>query len=250
VVSLFPQRSTYKQVCYCYSYEEISIKWRVCSVVSNNSEIEFYGRGEQPLNKSWEDQSIDWWQWLQGQPKKCNPVVDTTGVDSANSQNYPGVWYLAGTIDPNKYGTQPGPYQRISTVPSDRSIFLPIDVCCLTLAESKNFNNSLKGDGDLVNFVQADVNSINVLDLEIQESSGNKVKLGIKDLQSYRVATPSFTVTFPNENIWGVDSGPTLARADGYYFFLKPLPVGQYTVHFFGSSKTFSTEVTYTLTVK
>ena len=45
--------------------------------------------------------------------------------------------------------------------------------------------------------------------------------------------SPDFTVTFPEKNIWDVQPGPTYARADGYWVFLKPLPQGKYKIHFF-----------------
>jgi hypothetical protein len=216
------------------------------------SNLWLYARKEDVLGKSWEDWTIIGWQWLQEQPKICNPVVDENGIYSANGQNHGDMWFLAGTINSQKYGTKPPPYERNCNIPTERSVAVPVDISCLTLAESKNFSNSLNTMEDLAKSVRADIDSIREMEFSIEKLGGDRdrLKLRFKELSEYRVMSPDFTVTFPEKNIWDVQPGPTYARADGYWVFLKPLPQGKYKIHFFGRSNTFYTEVTYNIDSK
>ncbi|HEY7777854.1 MAG TPA: hypothetical protein VIA09_04865 [Nitrososphaeraceae archaeon] len=45
--------------------------------------------------------------------------------------------------------------------------------------------------------------------------------------------------------IFNVSSGTTQTVADGYWIFLKPLPIGEYTIHVKGELPFHSSEVTY-----
>ena len=51
------------------------------------------------------------------------------------------------------------------------------------------------------------------------------------------LSAPSiFPVTIDKDNAFGVEGGgPTHAAADGFWVFLRPLPVGSYIINFEGS---------------
>jgi hypothetical protein len=81
----------------------------------------------------------------------------------------------------------------------------------------------------------------------------------IQNLQLYRIQTPIFNITFPNNNAAaGVSAGTTQAVADGNWVFLKPLPPGKHELHFSGASvdytstgtSAFATDATYHITVQ
>ena len=72
----------------------------------------------------------------------------------------------------------------------------------------------------------------------------------IKDLEKFRVKSPEFSVTLPENNIYDVEPGPTQGVSDGYWFFLEPLPVGKHQIHFRGKSQGFSNEVKYSINVQ
>ncbi|MBA3750541.1 MAG: hypothetical protein H0X03_06565 [Nitrosopumilus sp.] len=79
----------------------------------------------------------------------------------------------------------------------------------------------------------------------------------LKDLKKYRVTSPPFDINFPEDNIYGVTSGPTKGVSDGYWVFLNPLSPGKHEIEFKGStadysttsSQNFATETKYNLTV-
>lgn len=49
--------------------------------------------------------------------------------------------------------------------------------------------------------------------------------------------------------MYGVRSGITQAVADAYWIFLKPLPIGEYTIHVKGEQPFYHSEVTYEINV-
>ncbi|MFL6440562.1 MAG: hypothetical protein ACJ702_01240 [Nitrososphaeraceae archaeon] len=51
----------------------------------------------------------------------------------------------------------------------------------------------------------------------------NGVKL--ENLENYRIQSPLFDVTFPENNIFSVKPGSTKAVSDGYWVFSEPLTV-------------------------
>jgi hypothetical protein len=56
-----------------------------------------------------------------------------------------------------------------------------------------------------------------------------------------RVQSPLFSFSFPNNNIFGAQGGPSQSVADGYYVFLKPLSPGKHDIRFKAVSVQFTT---------
>jgi hypothetical protein len=52
----------------------------------------------------------------------------------------------------------------------------------------------------------------------------------VPDAMAYRTTTPLFTMTFPEDNFFGVPAGPALAVADGYSIILAPPAQGEYEI--------------------
>jgi hypothetical protein len=63
----------------------------------------------------------------------------------------------------------------------------------------------------------------------------------IENLDNFRIQSPPFNVTFPENNIFGISPGQTQAVSDGIWTILKPLPVGEHKIGFKGSSVDFTT---------
>ena len=80
----------------------------------------------------------------------------------------------------------------------------------------------------------------------------------IQDLQSFRVQSNLFDVDFPDDNVLGIPSGKSQAISDGIWVILEPLPVGEHTINFKGTSvdyttnpvNTFVSDATYHLTIR
>jgi hypothetical protein len=80
----------------------------------------------------------------------------------------------------------------------------------------------------------------------------------LQNLDKYRVQSPLFNLTLPENNVFGAKPGFTPILSDGWWSLLEPLPPGNHEIHFSGvvpdnpttSTRGFATEVSYTLTVK
>ena len=79
----------------------------------------------------------------------------------------------------------------------------------------------------------------------------------LQDLWNYRIQSPFFDVTLPNDNIFGISGGTYRSIADGYWVSLEPLPPGQHEIRLHGvmgdpiaaSIINLETAVTYHLTI-
>jgi hypothetical protein len=67
----------------------------------------------------------------------------------------------------------------------------------------------------------------------------------IDQLDSYRVQSEVFNLTFPEDNVYDVRPGLTRSVCDGYWLFIKPLQIGKHYIYFKGET---SLEEAYTLT--
>jgi hypothetical protein len=85
----------------------------------------------------------------------------------------------------------------------------------------------------------------------------SRERLGIGPDQRFRIRSNVFSITVPENNLFGIDAGTySPAIDDGFYVMLNPLGVGAHTVQFQGASGgcpliggPFSAIVTYELTV-
>jgi hypothetical protein len=57
----------------------------------------------------------------------------------------------------------------------------------------------------------------------------------LENLENYRIQSPLFDVTFPENNIFSVKPSNTKAVNDGYWVFLEPLTVGKHELEFSAS---------------
>jgi hypothetical protein len=77
----------------------------------------------------------------------------------------------------------------------------------------------------------------------------------LKDLENYRVESQLFDLTLPENNVFPAPPGKTKAVSDGFWVFLKPLPVGNHEIDFSGSTidpsgvNNYNTQVKYHLIV-
>jgi hypothetical protein len=78
----------------------------------------------------------------------------------------------------------------------------------------------------------------------------------LKNLENYRVESKLFDLTLPENNIFSATPGTTEAISDGYWVFLKPLPVGNHDIDFSASIidpsgvNNYNTQVKYHLIMK
>jgi hypothetical protein len=189
----------------------------------------------QPYDLTYGEWTAKWWQWVHSIPTENNPVLDQTGEDCTQAQNQTGpVWFLAGT--------SAGSAERTCTIQAGKAILLPIInvVGVRTAAETEE---------ELLTGIKELIDTISTL-----EASVDGVPL--QNLSNYRVQSPFFNDTLPNDNLLGVPEGTYLAISDGYWVFLEPLPPGQHEIRLRGAiidptgiTPSFETAVTYHLIV-
>jgi hypothetical protein len=203
-----------------------------------NNNLGVYTSGSIPYGLTYGQWTTKWWTWLMSIPTNINPASDSTGANCAQSQNGP-VWFLAGSTT--------GKAERSCTIPADKAIFFPIiDGECSyaeypKLKTESELRSCAISQNDHTTRVEAIVDGVS-----------------LQNSQMPRVQSPLFNFIFPTNNIFGAAAGDSQSVADGYYVFLKPLPVGKHEISFKAVSVEFTTTGTqnsaqnlvYHLTVK
>jgi len=109
-------------------------------------------------------------------------------------------------------------------VAAGKAILLPLlNADCSFLT-----NPNLKTESQLLSCAKSENEGVTGLDATID---GGK----IQGLQNYRVQSPLFNITIPDNNIAGSKPGTTQAVSDGYWVLLKPLSVGSHTIEIYES---------------
>ena len=211
------------------------------------SNIAAYAQEQSPVDvqvtKPSPDLTAEWWQWALSFPVDENPILDTTGEDCSKGDVSDDVFFLAGTAG--------GKVERECTISEGQAILIPI----VNVVNIK----TLEEETEESLFAQAE---------EILAQNRN-LKLiidgeRIRDLESYKVANPTFfTVELPEDNFFdspGFDlpGGTYEAVAVGYWVLIEGLSAGEHTITVDGKSHgqtslgkvDFRTQATYHLTVE
>lgn len=168
-----------------------------------------------PYEVSFSEWSSRWWRWLLSIPKGINPVTDTTGAFTFQSQVDPNVWFLAGT-----FGGSP---IRKCTIPYGRAILFPVINYEACLVDEPLLINGLQ----LENKCKEEIDNIGELYCRVDQQEINLTK--------YRIPSGAFKIEIPIENCLSAEAGETLIASDGYWLFLQPLPRGKHIIQSFGS---------------
>ncbi len=151
------------------------------------------------------------WQWLVSMPVDVNPGDDTTGDRCGYGQSGP-VFFVIGSG---------GGGNRTCVVAESTAIYVVVATVECSTVEARPFfgrtEDELRAcataDMDLVSDVSARVNGVDVANLD-----------------TYRTASPLFTLTFPDNNIFGVEPGVAHAVSEGFSFVIAPPPPGRYEI--------------------
>jgi hypothetical protein len=184
--------------------------------------ISIFDSDSHPFNISLAKWTSLWWKWLNSIPRSQNPAIDNSGGSSALNQRYAEVWFLAGT-----YG---GSVKRTCKIPYGKCILFPIIASLFSFATDPH----LKTEQDLLSTVKKDISKIQCLSLTIDG-------IIFEDLLKLRVQSEIFGDM--------INGKVTKAVSDGYWVFMKPLPMGIHKIHFFGKNADFFNEVNYTVSI-
>jgi hypothetical protein len=205
-----------------------------------------------PVGNTYGEWGAKFFQWSYSMPVDSHPLFNTADISAG--QRGP-VWFIGGTflsteVSPGNYL---GEAHRSGTIPRGTVLFFP-----LMNAEQ----STLEGGGTkpkcLTACAEYLMSFVDPADL-FCEIDG----VPVADLGSYlALSRPSVYGPLPANSIlesqgYPVGEGDTsLFVADGYYLMLRPLPVGEHTIHFGGFLDasadlgfTFTLDITYDITV-
>jgi hypothetical protein len=193
---------------------------------SGSSQIAVFYADSNPYGLTYGEWTAKWWQWAYSVPRDVNPSYDDTGEHCAEGQSGP-VWFLTSTYQ--------HPVDRHCTIPAGKAILITILNSECSYAEFPNLKTEeqlrqcAKEMQDSVTHVEASIDGVPIAGLE-----------------QYRIQSPLFNFTLPENNILELPGNiTTQSVSDGNYLFLKPLSVGNHTIYFKGSLR----NVTDTATV-
>lgn len=198
-----------------------------------------------PYGKSYTEWSEDHWRWIYSIPADIHPVFQDGNVDLSLYQPPGRVWFLCGSFSPTPVAS--GLFataNRTCTVPSGKALFFPI-----IDAEASTAEGNGSTEAELLAATRGFLDPASGLACEIDGQP-------VQHLERYRFETPVFHWgPVPANSLLGLPVGTTTRSVSaGYFLMLAPLPSGQHTIHFTGTSgvapNAFSLDITYNLTIQ
>ena len=173
-----------------------------------------------PYGLTFGEWTAKWWQWAYAIPKNTNPAYDDTGRYFTVNQKGP-VWFFTGS-----YGKMH--HDNVAYLQT-KTILFPILNSECSFAEFPSLKNEeqlrvcAKETQDTVTQVKASIDGKNITNLE-----------------GYRIRSPLFNLSLPENNIVSLPPQSTQAVSDGNWVFLKPLPEGEHIISFKGDLRNIS----------
>jgi hypothetical protein len=171
---------------------------------------------ERPFGHNWQYWTTRWWRWFLSIPKVNSPAIDNTDEKSCVEQPDPNVWFLASTIG--------GRVERTVKIPSGKAVLFPV----INVTISNSEDPTLNTDTDMTSFVRRHMD-----DIVKKQASIDGEDLFISE--KFRVQSPPFNFSYPPNNIFGAQEGPTRGVGDGYWIFMRPVQPGKHTISTYGS---------------
>ncbi len=157
-----------------------------------------------PFGLTYSEWTIKWWQWILSFPKSHNPACDNTGAFAAERQEDTNVFFLCQTIETAKQ------YHGVrSTLPADKSIFMPI-INWISIQVNNDTDDELLRDAIM------HTDEVANMQFTIDDEP-------VENLRDYRVMSPFFNVVFPKDNVFNVSPGSHRCVSDGFWVFFRPL---------------------------
>jgi len=154
-----------------------------------------------------------WWQWAVSMPVDVNPTFDTTGERCGYGQSGP-VFFL-----PTGAGGESGDYTCV--VPEGVAIYASAGGAeCSTVEPPPWFG---RNEEELRACAAAAVDQTEEVHATINGQE-------LPDFASYRTSSPLFTMSFPENNIFGVAPGVADAVAETYSVIIAPPAPGEYVI--------------------
>ena len=173
----------------------------------------FYSPESAPFHTNLSEWSAQWWQFMLSFPIGVNPLLDEKCVIGQRGS----IWLLSGGDGFESSHT--------CTIPAGKSLFFPI-LSLSVIGDPYISVDELRAD------IAACIDTVTVASVEVD----NHPIIRQNKIKKFRDKSKVFEVTLPEDNLFTLvgDVPPgTLypAVADGFYVMLKPLKVGDHTIH-------------------
>lgn len=195
----------------------------------NQIESLLYNSSAIPYNTTIPEWTAKWWKWAYSFSGYFNnPLLDPNGTALMKYQpSDEPVFFLSGAYN--------SVANRTVTIPSEKAVLFPVLNAEISFLDFPN----AKGEDDLKKALESDLGTATYIGADLNEIS----------MPYQRIKADLFDLSVAKDNIFNVPSGPTQAVADGYWIFLKPLPMGKYMIHVKGEQPFYRSEVTYEINV-
>ena len=188
-----------------------------------------------PLATRYSTHAANWWKWALSVPADKSPLLDTTGANCGQGQSGL-VFYLAGSFSDQ-------PITRNCTVPAGKHIIFPVvNAAYFAFAEDPAEQKTEAYLRSQVEYIKDST------ELEVEIDG-----VEVSNVSRFFERSDIFSVTLPDNNVFGLPAGFKLAPAAdaGFYIGIAPLLGGQHTIHFHGKTPDgFVQDVTYNLNVR
>jgi hypothetical protein len=161
-----------------------------------------------------------WWQWALSYPSGGNPLVDATGALSSLGDRG-DVFFLSGTLT--------GPVNRAATVRQGQTLLIPLGTAVSMIPWFGSTEAEIRADAAATN------GPASGLFLAL-DGTPAPLPASAPTLMSFHQVTPpgTFSLTFPELNVYGGPVGTYRSVSDGYWVMLDGLTPGAHTLHFGG----------------
>jgi hypothetical protein len=154
-----------------------------------------------------------WWQRAATMPADISPYTDTTGERCGYQQSGP-VFILPGNF-------AGGIVERTCVVAEGTAIYVLVaGTTCSTVEPPPYFGST---EDELRACASAGTDEITDFEARV---NGHEVA----DPDAYRTTSPMFTITFPENNIVGIDPGVGQVVSEAISFIIAPPPPGEYEI--------------------
>lgn len=154
------------------------------------------------------------WQWAVSMPEEINPAFDPTEGERCGYGQFGPVFIVPGAYTPD-------PITRTCVVAEGTALFVTVGGSECSTVEPPPFFG--RNEEELRACAAEFTDTITNLEVTI---NGEEVP----DIESYRASSPLFTMTFPEDNFFGVPPGVALSVSDSYNFIIAPPPPGEYEI--------------------
>jgi hypothetical protein len=193
---------------------------QVTSVYSQGSNETVYSTDSKPYGTAYQDWAARWWNWTLGIGADQHPRDDPNR--SCNVNQVGSVWFL-----PDSLSIESSSNPRICDVPAGKAIFIPV-----VTGETSTIEKPGYSDAQLIKEAQVCDNDSKNRHAEVDGVSISELNDPVKFRTN---SSHIFNVKVVDDNIYNIKGGTGRAFADGWFLFIKPLPVGEHKIHVVGS---------------